>query len=1693
MNQKLWTKLLATMLVMTLTLTNFMLLGVYASDSYGTSDNLEKQETLTNNENVTFDAYFKDDKGKVTHTVKQNMNKEDCKLYITVGVKKGYLKNASIQVLGENKTNSNFKLKDSNEELEYIETINESTNTMTLKQINTGTQVTLEVPIVTAKEDVYDITNFSKLNDIVLNGTYVGDAGKETKLSKTIRTRNEWLGEANATLEQQLLRFIPYEVNRKKGTILQTLVKSGIQNNTLPVQEETIVMEAPMVNGKRPANVTITVNGTLATNGKNVLSKEECNYDKETGIITIAVKNEEVDGKISWLKQGQDEFVITYLYEDKVDTLETVIKASSNINAYNLVETKISANHELTIMQNEALGQIVASNVDVTPTISKGYLYTKAQKEIGYSENVAIDISYPELVDEFIINQEMDNFVNEEGSISPTTIGNTNYAYYKTTKISKENFVKMLGEEGSLQIVTMDRKELVTFNKDTQTDENGDYVLNYETEVNQIKIIASKPVQTGKLVLRHEKALKGNTDYSKAQVESFKTLNVKVSVEAKANVVTSNTQTEATKANASNEQAAKQEVVVSNAQSVKNIVLVAPTTKIETSVSNANLSTIVKNENVELRVILKTNDITCDLYKNPVVEIVLPSYIEKVEVKDVNLLFDNELKVKDYNTFLNENGNTVIRVNIEGEQTTYNGDEITKGANLIINTDITLKQLTPTTNDVMKVYVTNELATTYEQTETPRARSVEVSQQKGYVETSLKAVAPVGMVTTNAISGFNAKNETVTSISSSEQIGNLDVKKEARVATVSMNVINNYQNVVNGVSVLGRVPTTGSKNVDTREDFGSNLALTMASALNVSGIDASMVEIYYSSNMDATKDLSVASNGWTKTPENLANVKSYLIVINRDMTTGTTLNISYGLNIPENIGYNMGTYSNYVVYFNNVTSEGTISEKTVATKVGLTTGEGPELEIAIHSDAEGKEVKEGQIITYTIQVKNIGKSEVKNVTLLANIPEKTVYTYEIGEGDEGIERMYDEQAKDYTQVIESIPVGETKTFNYQVQTLELSVGYDGEGNVSVVEDYTVQNIAKATVQGNDVEFTSNTLTNKLVQGYLNILMKVEVIPDYYTRAEGDEITYAIYVENVNSLPKKNLKVKTTLPEGVTYIGALPKGQYDEKTRELTWNIDTLGPNATSRFQFGVTVDKLSGNVYEKTLKAKATVIGEKQVESNETSIEVKKASLTIKQTSDNKSSVSVGDTITYDFEVKNTGMGEALDIEVVDELPEGLKYDSVQYSYNGKSYDAKLGSANMAKIRIGGLKPGQTLTIAIKAIVQSLDKGVKQKEVSNTASVKADGIEATVSNEVKHMIVAKSGTDIKDPSTDDNVEGTYRISGIAWVDQNQDGKRSEEEKRLAGVPVMLLHAENGKIVQDIVTKKDKKQETNQDGEYAFSNLQPGKYMVIFLYDSGTYGVTLYKQAGVNDNQNSDAVQVNVVYEGIKRVAGASDTLTINSENISNIDIGLVLSPKFDLKLDKVISRITLSDAKGTDVYDYRDEKVAKLDLNQKTAVGSSIMVEYKIKVTNEGAVPGYAKKIVDYMPSDMKFTSELNKDWYVADNGTNLYNASLANTLIKPGETKEVTLLLTKKITESNMGIVNNTAEIAESSNDLGIADVDSTPANKVQNEDDMSSADVIIGTKTGEVYMYIVLVLIVVGMLGTGIFLIKKKVIGNK
>ena len=152
-------------------------------------------------------------------------------------------------------------------------------------------------------------------------------------------------------------------------------------------------------------------------------------------------------------------------------------------------------------------------------------------------------------------------------------------------------------------------------------------------------------------------------------------------------------------------------------------------------------------------------------------------------------------------------------------------------------------------------------------------------------------------------------------------------------------------------------------------------------------------------------------------------------------------------------------------------------------------------------------------------------------------------------------------------------------------------------------------------------------------------------------------------------------------------------------------------------------------------------------------------------------------------------------------------------------------------------------------------------------------------------------------------------------------------------------------------------------------------------------------------------------------------------------------------------------------------------------------IEYTFIIKNEGAIPGYVRKIADYLPKELKFNSELNRDWYLGKDGV-VYNNSLAKSIINPGETKEITLILTKNMNREDFGIISNSAEIFETSNDYGMLDVDSVAGNKVTNEDDYSTANVLTSVKTGEAVVYTTLILSIIGIIGVGTYMIKKKVL---
>ena len=330
-----------------------------------------------------------------------------------------------------------------------------------------------------------------------------------------------------------------------------------------------------------------------------------------------------------------------------------------------------------------------------------------------------------------------------------------------------------------------------------------------------------------------------------------------------------------------------------------------------------------------------------------------------------------------------------------------------------------------------------------------------------------------------------------------------------------------------------------------------------------------------------------------------------------------------------------------------------------------------------------------------------------------------------------------------------------------------------------------------------------------------------------------------------------------------------------------------------------------------------------------------------------------------------------------------------------------------------------------------------------------------------------NSNDDNNNSTDNNEdEVKNQIKGTVWVDENGDGKMSSDEQKLSDVRVGAMSSETGNIVATT--------STDSNGEYTL-NLDEGRYIIIFFYDTSVYTVTTYQAKGTTSSENSSAIEKNVNIDGENIDVGATDYIDVKS-TVENINLGLVKKNKFDVNISKYVSKISISNVSGNKVKEYHDSTLAKAEIKAKYLKGSTVAVEYKIKVTNNGNVAGYVKDIVDNKAKDLQFNSSINKEWY--QSGDTLHTTSLSNTKLEPGESKELTLVLTKTMTESNTGLVNNTAKVASSSGENG--------AESMSN--DKASANVIISVSTGALVSYVAITIIILALLGLCAYILNRK-----
>lgn len=671
-NRTLMMKLIAVIMVLMLSLSNFLVLVSYAAEiSFESKVDLDSQDAKTNNKNVYFDSYFKNNGNK---TYKEKLNIEEVnKVYVKIALPNGgYLKTGSVNFEEES-----FNIKRQEELGTTIQAIDYDKKEIAINQINAGTEVELEIPIEISKSENYNIQNLNKNNKVLFTGTYITEKGKEVEIEKEIYLGLQWDANLEGILEQNLSKYIR-DIDGK--TLVEFNLKSYIQNNLLPTKETNIEIEVPEIEDKAPKYI-------------NVLGASNFEYNVAEKKVKINIQNiANEQSEIIW-KDGENEAKLILVYEGLTEGEKLVnLNSKVSFDVYGKNEKiEKEVNNEITF--NENIGNINEVNITSDESeIYKSFMYANSEYETEYKLNWKVNVGFANVSNKIIVSDIKENFINNN---EEKTDVNTN-SYYKQTIINRRNFENILGQDGYIKIFNEANEEIANITLNMTEDEN--IVINYQNQdLNKIKIETSNPRTEGSLEIGHVKAIKSQTNYEKESIRTFTKLENEINLNTIYNQAIEN-----------DEKQEYKEINITNINSINTMNLLEPETKVEIKINKDSLVTGTVNEDVEIYINLINNEEKYSLFTNPVFDIRLPEEIAYMQIEDLRLVFEDELVIQNTEVLEDENGIKFIRISLTGNQTKYNIGNIISGASILLTGDIGLKEIEETKQSSLEVICTND-------------------------------------------------------------------------------------------------------------------------------------------------------------------------------------------------------------------------------------------------------------------------------------------------------------------------------------------------------------------------------------------------------------------------------------------------------------------------------------------------------------------------------------------------------------------------------------------------------------------------------------------------------------------------------------------------------------------------------------------------------------------------------------------------------------------------------------------------------------------------------------------------------------------------------------------------------------------------------------------------------------------------
>lgn len=383
-------KMLAILLIFTLTSANFLFVGQSFAAGFG---DIFSSATTTN---VEFDAYFRTETDERPVSVISDVNNKDQAINLSLSVKdSGYLKDAKIKIEGEEGKELNFVLGELSEENTMIQSMED--NEIILKQIDSNVEANIILPISYKYEKYVNDSNISSRAIATLTGIYVNSEGEDVEVSYEESLNVSWVDARTATVSSSLEKFIDYG----DGIILQTSIKidGTTEENTLPIRETNVNIEVPVLNNQAPSNVMVVANRTENTNGQNPenIAFGDSNWKYEGDHVSIHVSNEKkmvtfnefedeylidqeklIQEERYYNQSGVDEFVVTYVYEglkaDEINlaTIESLVGSKKILSSSDEIDLTMEEVEDIELISTPAPEEAVENNGnDIELTMSE--------------------------------------------------------------------------------------------------------------------------------------------------------------------------------------------------------------------------------------------------------------------------------------------------------------------------------------------------------------------------------------------------------------------------------------------------------------------------------------------------------------------------------------------------------------------------------------------------------------------------------------------------------------------------------------------------------------------------------------------------------------------------------------------------------------------------------------------------------------------------------------------------------------------------------------------------------------------------------------------------------------------------------------------------------------------------------------------------------------------------------------------------------------------------------------------------------------------------------------------------------------------------------------------------------------------------------------------------------------------------